>query len=174
MRFLSLTIFSGIFCLFYSQAAQSAEITVIDNKVFVEADAYEVQFIDGVITYLYNKLTEETYTLSLGVDYVPTGTGISGRSGLLKRDGRSVWTNQATLTTAKKVAPLKAEIVFRQGQNEFCLLIGIDDRSGDLLIEQKGPSNIRYSRRLWGSVGMWRSECQEFRPYPSCGRWTNH
>ena len=141
MRLLSITILSAIFCILYSQTALSAEITVVDNKVFVETDTYEVQFTDGVITQLYNKLTAEAYTLPLGVDYVPTGTGISGRSGLLKRDGISVLTNQATLTKARKVAPLKAEIVFRQGRNEFQLFIGVDDRSGDLLIEQEGTSD---------------------------------
>ena len=138
MRFWVLIVFSGIFCLSYSQVARCAEIKVIDNSVFVETDAYQVQFTDGVITRLHNKLTEETYTLPLGVGGV---TGFRGRSGLLKRDGRSIWTDQVTLTTAKKVAPLKAEVVFRQGQNEFRLFIGVDARSGDLLIEQEGTSD---------------------------------
>ena len=140
LRFFVVIILSGIFCLFYSQVARCAEIKVVDNSVFVETDAYQIQFSDGVITQLSNKLTGEAYTLPLGVDYVPTGTGISGRSGLLKRSG-GIWTNQATLTAARKVAPLKAEIVFHQGQNEFRLFIGVDARSGDLLIEQEGTSD---------------------------------
>jgi len=138
MRLLGIIILSAMLCIFCSQAAQSAEINIVDNKVFVETDTYEVQFTDGVITYLYNKLTEETYTLPLGVGGV---TGFRGRSGLLKREGRSIWTDQATLTQAKKVEPLKAEIVFRQGQNEFRLFIGVDTKSGDLLIEQEGVSD---------------------------------
>ena len=140
MRFFTIVILSGIFCLFYSQVVQSAEVKVVDNNVFVETDAYEVQFTDGVITQIHNKLTAETYTLPLGVDYAPTGTGISGRSGLLKRSG-GIWTNQATLTQARKVAPLKAEILFRQGQNAFRLFISVDAKSGDLLIEQEGTSD---------------------------------
>ena len=140
MRLLSITILSGIFCIFYFQTVLSAEITVIDNKVFVETDTYEVEFMEGVVTHLYNKLTEEIYTLPLGINGVPTG--ISGRSGLLKKSSGSVWTDQATLTEARKVAPLKVEIVFRQQQNEFRLFIGIDARSGDLLIEQKGTSDM--------------------------------
>ena len=142
MRFFTIIILSGIFCLSYSQVARCAEIKVVDNNVFVETDAYQVQFTDGVITQLYNKLTGEAYTLPLGVDYVPTGTGISGRSGLLKRSG-GIWANQATLTQARKIAPLKAEILFRQGQNEFRLFIGVDARSGDLLIEQEGTSDTK-------------------------------
>ena len=154
MRFFTIIILSGIFCLSYSQVARCAEIKVVDNNVFVETDAYQVQFTDGVITQLYNKLTAEAYTLPLGVDYVPTGTGISGRSGLLKRSG-GIWTDQATLTQARKVAPLKAEIVFRQGQNEFRLFIGVDARSGDLLIEQDGTSNTAGVYGIqWGCVNL--------------------
>ena len=138
MRFFTVILLSGILCLFCFQMAQSAEVKVVDNNVFVETDAYEVEFTDGVITHLYNKLTEEIYTLPLGVGGV---TGFRGRSGLLKRDGGSIWTEQATLTAARKVAPLKAEILFRQGQNEFRLFIGVDARSGDLLIEQNGISD---------------------------------
>ena len=122
------------------ETAQSAELTILDNTVFVKTDTYEVQFENGIITQIHNKLTAETYTLSLGIDYVPTGTGISGRSGLLRRNGGPVWTNQATLTEARKVAHLRASLVFTQGQNEIRLFITIDERTGDLLIEQKGFS----------------------------------
>ena len=138
MRLCAITILSGIFCMFYSQAARSAEINIVDNNVYVETDAYEVQFMDGVITHLYNKLTDETYTLPLGVS--GGATGFRGRSGLLGRNG-TLWTDQATLIEARKVAPLKAELLFQQGQNEFRLFIGVDARLGDLLIEQEGNSD---------------------------------
>ena len=139
MRLLGIAILSGIFCMLCSQTVLSAEVTVIDNKVFVETNAYEVQFTDGVITQLYNKLTGEAYTLPLGVGKVPSG--ISGRSGLLRRNGGDVWTDQATLTQARKVSPLRAEIVFRQGQNEIRLFITVDEGTDDLLLEQEGTSH---------------------------------
>ena len=152
MRFFAIIILSGIFCLFCSQVAQSAELEVVDNNVFIETDTYQVQFVDGVITQLYNKLTEEIYTLPLGSGGV---TGFRGRSGLLKRDGRSIWTDQARLTGARKIAPLKAEIVFRQEQNEFRLFIGVDARSGDLLIEQEGTSDTAGVYGIqWGCVNL--------------------
>ena len=152
MRFLVVIVFSGIFCLFYSQVAPCAEIKVVDNNVLVETDAYKVQFTDGVITHLHNKLTEETYTLPLGIGGV---TGFRGRSGLLRRNVGSVWTDQATLTEAKKIAPLKAEIVFRQGQNAFRLFISVDARSGDLLIEQEGTSDTTGVYGIqWGCVNL--------------------
>ena len=119
-----------------------------------ETDAYEVEFTDGVITHLYNKLTEEIYTLPLGVGGV---TGFRGRSGLLKRNGESIWTDQATLTQARKVAPLKAEILFRQGQNEFRLFVGVDARSGDLLLEQTEFLIQQVFMGFSGDVGIWMS-----------------
>ena len=96
-------------------------------------------FVDGVITQIHNKLTEESYTLPLGVGGVPTGIG--GSSGLLRRNGGSVWTGQATLTEARKVAPLRARLVFEQGQNEIRLFIAVDENTGDLLLEQRGFSD---------------------------------
>ena len=125
--------------MFCSKAAQPAEITIVGSSVFVNTDAYEVQFVEGVITRLYNRLTAETYTLPLGVDGVSTGIG--GRSGLLRRNSESIWTRQAVLTEARKLAPLKAEIVFKQGQNEIRLFIAVDKNTGDLLLEQEGVSD---------------------------------
>ena len=139
MRFLVAIILSGVLYMFHSQVVEAAEITVVDNNVFVETDTYEVHFMDGVINHLSNKLTGETYTLRLGASGVPTG--ISGRSGLLRRSGGSVWTDQTTLTEARKVAPLRARLVFMQGQNEIRLFITVNERTGDLLIEQRGISD---------------------------------
>ena len=152
MRPLTTTILIGILCLFCSQIAQSAEMKVVDNSVFVNTDSYEVQFTDGIITHLYNKLTEETYTLPLGSGGI---TGFRGRSGLLKTDGRSIWTDQATLTQVRKVAPLRARLVFKQGQNESRLFITVNERTGDLLIEQKGFSDTGGVYGIqWGCVNL--------------------
>ena len=139
MRLLGITILSGIFCMFYSQTALPAEINILDNTVFVKTDAYEVQFENGVITQLHNKLTAEIYTLPLGVG--DGSAGIRGRSGLLRRNGGHIWTDEITLTAARKVAQLKAELVFRHGQNEIRLFIAVDEDTGDLLIEQEGISD---------------------------------
>ena len=138
MRLLGIITLSAIFCLSYMPAAPAAEITVVDNSIFVKTDTYEVQFVDGVITQLSNKLTEEVYTLPFNTSGVPTG--INGRSGLLRRNDGSFWTSEATQTEVRKIEPLKAEIGFRHGQNEVRLFIAIDEGTGDLLIEQEGVS----------------------------------
>ena len=138
MKPFTITILSGILCMFYSQIAQSAEINIIDNSVFVNTDAYEVRFVDGAITQFRNKLTDENYTLPISDDGFPIG--ISGRSGLLRQNSSSIWIKEATLTEARKIAPLKAEIIFAKGQNEIRLFLTVDENTGDLLIEQEGIS----------------------------------
>ena len=84
MRLFVMAILIGIICMLCAEPAESAELTILDNTVLVKTDAYEVQLENGVITQFYNKLTDETYTLPPRVDYVPTGTGIGGRSGLFE------------------------------------------------------------------------------------------
>ncbi len=149
---ITIVILSGIFCIFYSQIAQSAEMKVVGNTVFVNTDTYEVEFIDGVITHLYNKLTEEIYTLPLGSGGI---TGFRGRSGLFKRDGGAIWTDQVSLTDARKVAPLRARLIFKQGQNEIRLFITVNERTGDLLIEQRGISDTASVYGIqWGCVNL--------------------
>ena len=67
MRFFTVIILSGILCLFCFQMAQSAEMKVLDNSVFVETDAYEVSSLMALSPDSHNKLTGETYTLPLGI-----------------------------------------------------------------------------------------------------------
>ena len=137
------SLFSVLYMLHYmlhSEAGQAAEITILDSSVIVETDAYKVRFDDGVVTRLYNKITTEVYTLPLGIDSVPVG--ISGWSGLLNRKKGNISTSESTLTSARNIGSLKAEILFGQGQNEIRLVIAVDSRNGDLLIEQEGVSDI--------------------------------
>ena len=139
MRLLIIAVLSGILWLFCMQAVHSAKITVVDNSVFVRTDTYEAQFMNGAITQLHNKLTGETYTLPLGIGDVPIS--ISGRSGLLRRNDASFWTDEATQTEVRKLDPLKAEIVFSDRANEVRLFISVDAGTDDLLIEQEGVSD---------------------------------
>ena len=67
--------------------------------------------------------------------------GLGGQSGILRKGNSPIWISQATLTEARKIAPLEAEIVFREGQNEFRLSIAVDESTNDLLIGQDGVSD---------------------------------
>ena len=130
----------GVMFMLHSEAAQAAEITIVDNSVIVETDAYRVRFENGVINQVVNKITDELYTLSFYAD--GNSRGLGGRSGILRKGNSPIWISEATQTEARKIAPLEAEIVFREGQNEFRLSIAVDESTNDLLIGQEGVSDI--------------------------------
>ena len=138
MRTLILVMLIEVFGLCYFKMT-FANITIDDETVRVETDAYKVQFDRGVITQLHNKLTDETYTLPLGIDGTPAGR--QGQTGILRTRNGNIYTRESTLTEARKIAPLKAELLFRQGGNEIVLIIAIDPNTGDLLISGDGASD---------------------------------
>ena len=130
-----------------------AEITIDGETVHVETNAYTVQFDRGVITQLHNKLTAETYTLPLGTDGTPAGR--QGQTGILRTRNGNIYTRESILTEARKITPLKAEILFRQGGNEIRLSIAVEPNTGDLLIEQAGISETAGVYGLqWGCGGL--------------------
>ena len=123
-----------------------AEITIVGETVHVETDNYEVQFDRGVITYIHNKHTDTTYTLS--------GEGRRGWTGLLRHrhfwrdENISTSTHRTTLVSATRITPLKAELLFRQDETDIYLFIEIDPVTDDLLINMEGVSDTP------GIVGM--------------------
>ena len=124
----------------------SADITIDGKTLHVETDNYEVQFDRGVITYIHNKHTDTTYTLS--------GEGRRGWTGLLRH--RDFWrdenistsSHRTTLVSATRITPLKAELLFRQDETDIYLFIEIDPVTDDLLIDMEGVSGIP------GVIGM--------------------
>ena len=131
-----------VLSLFYLEAA-SAEITIDGEIVHVETDNYKVQFDRGVITHIHNKHTAETYTLS---------ADRTGWTGLLNHrhhwNDANISTRKAALISARKIDPLTAELLFRQGGTDVRLLIGIDPTTDDLLIDIEGVSDTP------GVIGM--------------------
>ncbi len=140
LRTLVLAIFSCLLYMLQSEAGHAAEITILDNAVIVETDTYKVRFENGVINRVVNRIADEAYTLP--PDAGGMSRGLGGRSGILRKVNSPVWISDATLTKARKITPLEAEMVFRQGQNEFKLSIAVDESTNDLLIGQDGVSDI--------------------------------
>ncbi len=132
-----IAILSGLLSLFYFEMAL-AEITIDGEVVHVETNGYTVQFDRGVITHIHNKHTDETYTLS-------SGAGKRGWSGLLRQryfwDRENISTDSTPLTSARKITPLKAELLFGQTPNEVRLFIAVDPMTDDLIIEMEGISD---------------------------------
>ncbi len=138
MRTLIIVILIGVFGLCYFEMT-FADITIDGETVHVETDSYKIQLNHGVITQIHNKLTAETYTLPLGVDGAPTGR--LGQTGILRTRNGNIYIRESTLTEVKKITPLEAEILFRQGGNEITLTIEVEAHTGDLLISGDGASD---------------------------------
>ena len=152
MRTLIIVMLIEVFGLCYFEMT-FADITINGETVRVETDAYKVQFDHGVITRIHNKLTAETYTLPFGTDGTPTGRW--GQTGILKTKNGNIYTRESTLTEARKIAPLKAEILFRQGGNEITLNIEVEAHTGDLLIGGSGASDTAGVYGIqWGCGGL--------------------
>ena len=110
----------------------SAEITIDGEIVHVETNNYKVQFDRGVMSYIHNKRTAETYT-------IPESNGIEAQTAIM---GRHAWTwasySEVELGTT---GGHSATLFFRQGGNEITLTIEVEPTTGDLLIAGSGESD---------------------------------
>ncbi len=104
----------------------TADITIDGETIYVETNNYKVQFDYGAITYLYNKLTDETYTLPL--------EPVFNIHALIKGNNESFSARRAQIVEPHKINEHTAEIRFRGGGNEIRLLIAIDPNTDELLI----------------------------------------
>ena len=114
-----------------------ANITIDGESVHVETDGYVVEFDKGVITYIHNKLTDQTYTLS-------TPEGKQGWTGLtFHRDfwrSENISTRDAMLVDATQPFSNEVELLFRQGDTDILLVIAVDPVTDDLLIDMEAVS----------------------------------
>ena len=122
-----------------------ANITLDGDFVHVETDRYSVRFNQGVIEYIYNKLTDETYTH-------PDSRGKNGWSGLLFNrrfwNRENISTKRAILVPATQLSPTEVELLYRQEGTDVLLSIAVDSMTDDLLIDMEGVSDTP------GVVGM--------------------
>ena len=138
------TLYALLLCLFLATFAYG-NITIDGESVHVETDNYIVQFNQGVIEYIHNKLTDETYTH-------PTPQGKNGWSGLLFNrwfwEPENVSTKRATLVSATQLSSSEVELLYRQEGTDVVLSIAVDPMTDDLLIDMEGVSDTP------GVVGM--------------------
>ena len=138
------TLYALLLCLFLATFAYG-NITIEGESVHVETDNYIVQFNKGVIEYIHNKLTDETYTLS-------PSRGKRGWTGLMFNshfwDIENISTRRATLISATRIDPHKVELLFRQDGTEVRLFIAVEPNTDDLLIDIEGTSDAA------GVIGM--------------------
>ena len=124
--------------LFLLTTYTAAEITIDGETIHVETDNYKVQFDRGTLTQLHNKITHETYTLPQDSNRTP---GFKITAGIVGRRHSFESENARTVKT-QKIDSDNVKIIFRQGQNEIRLFIGIDSNTDDLLISGDGISDI--------------------------------
>ena len=138
------TCYALLLCLFLATFAY-AKITIEGESVHVETDRYTVRFNQGVIEYIHNKLTDETYTHT-------TPHGNNGWTGLLFN--RFFWANEnvstkrATLVSATQLSADAVELLYHQDGTDVLLSIAVDPMTDDLLIDMEGVSDTP------GIVGM--------------------
>ena len=104
----------------------TAEITIDGNTIHVETNNYKVQFDYGAITYLHNKLTDETYTLPLEHIF-ETHAAILGKH-------ENFWARRSQTVETQKINEHTAETRLQEGGNEIRLVIDIEPNTEDLLI----------------------------------------
>ena len=148
-RFVFLAKFTLLIFLFLSGFV-AANITIDGETVSVETDGYAVQFDKGAITYIHNKHTDETYTVS-------AGAGKPGWAGLLFEpqfwDESNISTRGAELISIRQIDPHNAELHFRQAETDIWLSIAVDLITNDLLIDIEGASDTPGVEGIQWAVG---------------------
>ena len=128
--------------VFYLPTA-TAEITIDDNTIHVETNNYKVQFDYGAITYLHNKLTDETYTLPLESTFLISAA-------ILSRN-ENFWARRSHTVETQKINEHTVETLFQEDGNEITLVIAIDPNTDDLLISGDSVSDTPgvYAIQQW-------------------------
>ena len=129
LRKFSLVILVLSVCL----GSASAEITIDGGNVYVETDAYSVQFYRGVMSYIHNKRTGETYT-------IPESDILHENTVIFRTHHNAIWVRHSEIE-AIKTGQDSARLVFSQGINKIVLTIDVEPITGDLLIGGYGEAD---------------------------------
>ena len=117
--------------------AAFAEIMIDGENVYVETDAYSVQFHRGVMGYIHNKRTGETYT-------IPESDSIHGNTAIFRRDHSPIAARNSVIE-AIKTGQDSARLVFSQpwknNINKLILNIEVEPMTGDLLVGGHGEAD---------------------------------
>ena len=115
----------------------SAEITIDGENVYVETDAYSVQFHRGVMSYIHNKRTGETYT-------IPESNSIEGNTVIFRTHHDPIWARWSVME-ATETGQDSVRLVFSQpwinNVNKIILTIEVEPTTGDLLIGGHGEAD---------------------------------
>ena len=115
----------------------SAEITIDGENVHVETDAYSVQFHRGIIYYIHNKRTGETYT-------IPESDRLHGNTVIFRKHHDPIWarfSDMEAIKTGQDSATLVFTYPWVNDINKLTLTIEVEPTTGDLLIGGSGEAD---------------------------------
>lgn len=140
-----------LLCLWLLSVPVYANVTIDGEIVHVETDGYTVEFDRGVMTYIHNKHTGETYTIDKEtLDWIGWSGMSSYRSG---KYGTILSTLQTPIVSATLIDPFHVELLFQQEDSELRFYIRIDRTTDDLLIDLEGESDLAGVSRLHWGIG---------------------
>ena len=109
-RTLFLIVLFLLSCISIAQAENRLDI--VDNKVIAETDNYIVHFESGTLTYLHNKLTDETYTSSEPIDrFLANEIYFAGKLGRGDKDEKRIYIENFRL---QKIEPYKVHMIYEE------------------------------------------------------------
>ena len=116
--------------IFIVDANANSLIADEEGNIVAETDRYLARFDEeGALSYFHNKLTRDTYTQSSDDEsWVVDKTGFEARHRGVVND----------LISVEKISPLQVRITYQEHGGTHHLVIGIDSKTSDLLIQQTG------------------------------------
>ncbi len=116
--------------LFFVAATYSKTLSVSEKgTVLAETNNYSITIENGAITHFHNKLTRETYTQDK-----------FSYSAALQMRKRRLESADAPPIRIRQPSPLTCEITYGNDEADLHLFITIDNKTNDLLIQQRGIS----------------------------------
>ena len=150
-RTLFLIVLFLLSCISIAQAENRLDI--VDNKVIAETDNYIVHFESGTLTYLHNKLTDETYTSSEPIDrFLANEIYFAGKLGRGDKDEKRIYIENFRL---QKIEPYKVHMIYEEEGLHLINSILIDTETGDLIFQQEATSkNPSIADISWGITNL--------------------
>lgn len=140
------TLFIILLLLACISIAQANRLDVLGDKVIAETDNYTVHFQNGTLTYLHNKLTNETYTTQEQAHPIG-GVVLAGKLG--RGDETIIFADKFR---SEKIDDLTVHMIFESHLGvKLTNVISIDAETGDLIVQQNAMSERpSLSEVVWG------------------------
>ena len=148
-------------------AAVYSNTLVFDEQgnILAETDRYLARFERGVLSYFYNKLTQETHTHEILRGEKGRFRYEEGKTAFFTLEG-GVWASGQDPIQVKRISPLDIELIYQYEHAKLHLFIGIDPQTDDLLIRQTGITQKTGAIDImWGMKNLSHADVDVILPY---------